>query len=361
MKFDPFRLFAIIVVLAGTLPAAPLAFHLIDLGTLGGSSASANSVNATGATAGSRTDIYGNPHAYSSTTDLTPPGSAGAQASGINNAGQIVGTAYAGSSPFATIWSGTGITTLASASYGMAINASGDVTGQWNGHAFLETAGVMTDLGVLPGGTWTSGYAINASGNIAGYGNTGSGAFQAFTWSVKSGFTQLKTFGGANSYAFGINDAGKVTGSAQTLAGFMHAFLATNGSLTDIGTLGGTSSYGYGINNNGSVVGYSFTAAGDSHGFLYDNGQLYDLNALISASGWVITAAYGINNAGQIAGTGLFGGIEHAVLLDPQALSAFNLLSAPATTASVPEPASILLSTAGLAFLLHRAAKPRIK
>jgi hypothetical protein len=41
-----------------------------------------------------------------------------------------------------------------------------------------------------------------------------------------------------------------------------------------------------------------------------------DLNKLIPAgSGWMLQEAYGINNAGQIVGTGMHNGQEHAFLL----------------------------------------------
>jgi probable HAF family extracellular repeat protein len=44
-----------------------------------------------------------------------------------------------------------------------------------------------------------------------------------------------------------------------------------------------------------------------------------DLNSLIPAgSGWVLTSARGINDAGQIVGTGTISGVQHAFLLTPQ-------------------------------------------
>jgi probable HAF family extracellular repeat protein len=44
-----------------------------------------------------------------------------------------------------------------------------------------------------------------------------------------------------------------------------------------------------------------------------------DLNKLIPVgSGWELQQAYGINNAGQIVGTGTHKGLEHGFLLTPQ-------------------------------------------
>ena len=49
---------------------------------------------------------------------------------------------------------------------------------------------------------------------------------------------------------------------------------------------------------------------------LYEKGVLIDLNSLIPASsGWVLTEARGINESGQIVGTGVLNGQERAFLL----------------------------------------------
>ncbi len=44
---------------------------------------------------------------------------------------------------------------------------------------------------------------------------------------------------------------------------------------------------------------------------------MYDLNNLVTTSGWTIYDASGINNNGQIAGTGVFNGHYYAIRLDP--------------------------------------------
>jgi uncharacterized membrane protein len=95
-------------------------------------------------------------------------------------------------------------------------------------------------------------------------------------------------------------------------------------------------------------------AAGDNHAFLYQNGVLFDLNALLaSTAGWELTAAYGINDAGQIVGTGILDGVEHAFQLDPfHPGLRLALAAAQQPTSEAPEPAAAMLAAVGLLGLL---------
>ena len=166
-------------------------------------------------------------------------------------------------------------------------------------------------------------------------------------------WTKLGTFGGANSYAMAINDAGVVAGSAQLATGGMNAFIANGNALIDLGTLGGLNSYAYGINASGEVVGYSGVADGSTHAFLYQNGVMIDLNSLIDPlSGWVLTQAYAINASGEIAGAGWFDGGEHAFLLEPSSTGQQSSYSADSIAA--PEPATFGIAIAALMLLVVR-------
>jgi probable HAF family extracellular repeat protein len=132
-----------------------------------------------------------------------------------------------------------------------------------------------------------------------------------------------------------LNDTGKVTGSAQTAAGYSMAFLWDGQQMKSLGTLGGTQSYGYGIDSNGDVVGYSWTGDGVTHGFLYSGGVMLDLNSLLEiGSGWTIDGAYGINDAGQILAQATRDGQRFAIELNP--------------TLATPEPAAVVLVLLGL-------------
>lgn len=346
-----------ILAMAGLASAGPI-YDVTDLGTLGGSNAQAFSLNSSGQIVGAATTPFGDTHAFTSLstgsgmTDLTSGTNAtSGTAQGVNASGQIAGTQFIDGQSYATSWNGDaaqGTQIMGPAgSYGLAINDAGQTAGMLTsggeGHAFIETNGVIQDLGDLPGGSWSSAYAINNAGEVAGYGQIGN-MFRGFLWTPTTGYIVLGTFGGMNSYAMAVNDLGEVVGSADLADGTSNAFLSTGGALIDLGTLGG-SSYAYGIDNSGEVVGYSYVD-GAPHAFLYKDGAMLDLNDLLDPSdtGWVLTQAYAINAAGDIAGAAMFDGVEHAVFLhDPP-----GLLTA-GDTSPVPEPAAWSVTLLGLA------------
>jgi probable HAF family extracellular repeat protein len=174
---------------------------------------------------------------------------------------------------------------------------------------------------------------------------TSPGRFEAFAWTPGVGLRPLGTLGGRSSYGFAINANGIVVGNAQLSNGHVHAFYTDGaGTLLDLGTLGSgksnSNSYAYGVNGFGDVVGYSDTGHA-TQAFLWTGGVMENLNALVTpGGGWRLDAAYGINDKGQIVGTGTYHGQDRGFLLDP--------ITPPEVT-GVPEPASFwLLLTAGV-------------
>ena len=120
---------------------------------------------------------------------------------------------------------------------------------------------------------------------------TGAGA-QVYT------VTPIDTFGGASSYAMGLNDAGAVVGYAENAAGQNRAFLFSGGVLQDLGTLGGNQAQATAINNVGQIAGLAHTSTGQVHAFRYSAGTMSDLGTLGGTSSY----AFAINDAGQVAG-----------------------------------------------------------
>lgn len=187
-----------------------------------------------------------------------------------------------------------------------------------NGHAYEVNGGIVTDLGVLPGGSWSAAYGINGSGSAVGFSDTAiAGQFLGFIWTPSSGMSPLSTLAGLDSWAMAINDPGFVAGSSIASSGFIHAVMWANGQIYDLGTLGGTSSSASGINNSGTIVGTADVGDGD-HAFIYSNGVMTDLNALIPGSlGWILNSGSAIDNQGDITGIGAYQGAQHIFELQP--------------------------------------------
>ncbi len=329
-------------------------YNLQDLGSVG-TSTSAYGLSETGQAVGGGVDIHGNLVAFTSfgSGNGLLASAGGATAWAVNSAGTIAGTQYVNGEAYATTWSsGSPLIVGGAGSYSMGINESGQTTGMLTdngqGRAYLmDPDGSLAGSMTLSGG-WAAGYDVNDAGQVAGYGMTAGGAFRGFVWSGDD-VTEFGTLGGANSYAMAVNSRGSVVGHAQAIDGFLHAVLWSSGGIVDLGTLGGSSSYAYGINDAGQVVGYAWTGGG-MRAFLYANGVLTDLNALVDAgSGWTLMAAYDINNGGQIVGTGIYQGVEHAFRLDLAASGGDAGLAFTGATSAVPEPGTWGMVLVGIA------------
>ena len=335
----------IALILAFTLPcAAETLFSVTDLGSFGGTVSDGWSINAYGQVVGRSTNAQGVSNSFLSTggASIQQLGSDGAALS-INSGGVVVGQANGR----ATQWDTSGqhtMQSLGNISSANAINSAGHVAGnsETNSggmHATLFRNSQISDLGHL-GDDWSAAYGINDSDTVTGYGFA-NGMARAFLWTETGGMQQIGTLGGSQSWGMGINDSGEITGHATLASGYAHAFFFDT-AMHDLGTLGGNSSYGYGINDRRMVVGYSYDTAGQQRAFLWCDGYLYDLNSLLIEGGWMLEAAYGINNAGQIVGTGRRGDTVSAFLLNPFAPSGDVPLGGAA--AAVPEPNTAILS-----------------
>lgn len=161
----------------------------------------------------------------------------------------------------------------------------------------------IASLGVLPNGGISKGAAINEKGQVTGFGNvTGGTGGAARVILYEGGVLQnLGTLGLHSDYSYGedINEAGQIAGYADSPAiGRSTAILHDGNSMIDLGTLGGWDSAAYGINDTGQVTGYAQTSNGTPHAFLYSNGEMQDLGTLGGGGSY----GQGINNLGQVVG-----------------------------------------------------------
>ena len=218
---------------------------------------------------------------------------------GVNDSGQFVGSGYY--SDFSrfesdgTWFSGdTGFlysegaftllphaTPIMSMGSGIAsgINNAGQVVGSYGGRhrPFLYSGGTLTDLPMLAGANgMQEGYArdVNNAGQAVGESNVGYLEHAA----LYSGgaVTDLGTLGGLRSRAMAINDSGQIVGSSTKSDGTASYFLYANGAMTDLGLSADLNLID--INNSGQIAGYTYQAGLDEYfGFLYQNGAVTSL------------------------------------------------------------------------------------
>lgn len=297
----------------------------------------------------------------------------------INNQSQVVGD----TGPF--LWQNGMRSSLGNSGTAFAINNLGQIAGQANGHAFFYDGTTIYDLGTFGGATSVA-YGLNDGGQITGMSmsapdSQGNQYMRAFlhsgSGSLDPVLDDIGTLGGTTAYSMALNNAGQVAGAATTADGSTHAFFY-DGTMHDLGTLpggtyseacamnasgivtgnalpaqgnyhafmynpaltpsfvdlgaitGGTDGYASAVNSAGLVAGYSEADGGvTEHGFVWDSTHgVRDLNKLLdpaTGTGWTISWVYGINDAGQIVGTGFRNGVQEAFLLSPFALSSLTL------------------------------------
>jgi hypothetical protein len=252
-------------------------------------------------------------------------------ASGLNNAGDVVGRSTSGR---ATLVRGGSVIDLGPGS-AVAINDLGEVLINDGGAVELWVDGSRTPVPALDG---LQIRAMNDARQVVG--NTPD------AWPFYFDGTSVETILTGEGYAADINAAGAFIYTLR----FPEAnemYLRENGVDTPIAVLApfDDATQALGLNDANQVVGVS-----DGRGFLWEGGVTRDLNALLapSAAGvWGIGVARSINNLGEILVSG-------ARLGQPGARTL--LLRPVLTPVIVPEPSSLALGAlgAGLAAAVMR-------
>lgn len=113
-------------------------------------------------------------------------------------------------------------------------------------------------------------------------------------------FKKLNPPGSTYAFAFGINDAGTVTGSFTDAKGVYKGFIYKAGTYQTIIFPGASKTFtqANGINNSNIVVGDFIGKDQLTHGFLLSNGKFTRYDAQKSVSNWIS----GISNKGSLVG-----------------------------------------------------------
>lgn len=163
--------------------------------------------------------------------------------------------------------------------------------------------------------TYTYANGVSASGWMTGsisLGGGGGGSMHAMRY-INESITDIHPpFAATVSSGKAVNDFGDVSGAYGS--GLDAGLLLVGSSYIDFGRC----RVGFGINNAAEVVGHGsdFVCPGP---FVYTNGLVHDLNQLIAFGPARIQKAPAINNAGQIAASGIIGPADpgSAFRLDP--------------------------------------------
>ena len=282
-------------------------------------------------------------------------------ANGLNDAGQVVGTALNKDGvERAFVWSArTGMldVTLGAgrgASYGMAINGRGMVTGSYQGGARpfrWSAAGGLQDLGSTPAFPAPSGgRVLNDTGLIAGVATIDDEITRVFAWTRERGMVDIDTLGSVESSPVAIGAGGEVAGNrlashddggdqpfiwtqaagmrdigtGRGSAAWVNAMTpglhiagaigypdgrqramswTRRGGMRELGTLGGRTSVARAVNARGQIVGFAEDPAGAMRAFVWsEGGGMRDLNRLLRRAppGLVLDHALAINDSGVI-------------------------------------------------------------
>ena len=331
--------------------AAKPAYTIVDLGVVGGATASqAFGVSPDGATVVGRgigDSTTGNPAFVwtEATGSVALPNIRDriyAQANGVNAAGVIVGTStntWFGSGAVPVMWQGGAVSKLKlpqgqAVGRANAINAAGLAVGSIGSDTsergvIFDTATGTTKKAITAttaNGSYMS-YAlgINDAGLIVGGGIDPNDAALNVGMVYDAATDTMGTVGalpGANgALAFGVSNAGHVVGSSMQYQGSGMPFVWTSkGGMVAIPLPPKTGEgIAYGVNSNGWVVG----VAGGLYAvpFLYVKGKTYALASLLPAnSGWDLnhntsSSAEKITDQGTIVGTGVHDGQTHAYVM----------------------------------------------
>ena len=192
-------------------------------------------------------------------------------------------------------------------SFARGINNLGDIVGGYfdddgNEHGFLLRHDTLTTIDVpFVGSLGTQLNGLNDSGIIVGVWVDSAFTVHGFVYQNGS-FAHLDYPDALDTYPYGINSRGDIVGNWDTDQSTVgHGFVFSNGRIFsfDVPDAVADGTAADGINERGQIVGSYIDLDGNSHGFLIEGSTFTTLDCPGAGN----TAAWGIDSAGQIAGT----------------------------------------------------------
>jgi RNA polymerase sigma factor (sigma-70 family) len=255
-------------------------------------------------------------------TDLGTFGGSKSIATGINDAGDIVGTILTNSDRHAFLLHQGVVTDLGRidgyAKLGaegntyysprIAINGLSQVTGHIaagneNPRSFVLNQGRTAYFGLLTNASIFYAEDINRRGQILGRATPTQGDRRMHSMRWQEGeMIDLSSLDGAESTANSMNDNGTVVGVATIpTKGIRRAFIWENGSTRWLNASNSMESSGLAINNMGLAVGFARAPKERYFACLWKGDGMWDLGNLVDIeSGWQLVSAEAINDRGQI-------------------------------------------------------------
>jgi uncharacterized membrane protein len=253
-------------------------------------------------------------------------GSRSTVVSGVNDAGEIVGTQnnignfddvgfrIAPNSmpyPVGIFLIQIGITSVDANGVNSAGKIVGYYTDSFGTHGYLKVSETYNPID-YPGAVFTVANGVNDSDTVVGYYFDGT-KYHGFR-DLGGTLTTIDEPGASFTQIFGINNAGQISGSysggdcALVACGFVYQA----GAFTKIVAPGAIATSVYGISNAGVVVGSYSTSNGFGHGFKESGGVFTNVDVPGADPG--TTTVMGANSAGKLVGyytktiPGTFGG-----------------------------------------------------
>lgn len=289
------------------------------------------------------------------TTLTSPAGHLASAASGVNDAGQIIGwmTDDRGI-PKSAVWNSAtdaSPTVLESSGgsdanvYATAINNTGSIGGYFTGSGSGNTASwravrwtfdgrnwqqdvLPRALANPPPGVFHAGYSINDAGVVVGTGSAANVTLlsgqAAVRWDGTTTATGLAILAEPFSFpryqANAINNSGAIVGQVVDATGSSRGVAwSTSGAASDLGIVPGfNQSVATDVNTGGTIVGAIVSVAGASHAAVIEDAHWSRLASRLSTlEGWAIDQAVALNDSGIIVGTATRAGVSRGVMLAP--------------------------------------------